>query len=208
MDFANPPLHRFGGCPSPPQHHGLCLFSVHTGGSHADLTEQYAAIPAEMKAVAACFGQQALRQVPEDAFWAEAGKLRGQVPDRALCAPPTFSKKTGALPQCPTRWRKMSFPRYWLFSPRPAVPPSSFYKMPGRAPNRKNEVFPWRCCYPPTFCKTKAPAESMAGDLPAVSWPWRRRNWPLLISGKWKRHSDQTPAAGCTSVLPAREILL
>ena len=37
-----------------------------------------------MKAVAACFGQQALRQVPEDAFWAEAGKLRGQVPDRAL----------------------------------------------------------------------------------------------------------------------------
>ena len=49
-----------------------------------------------------------------------------------------------------------------------------------------------------------AAKESVAGDLPAVSWPWRRRNWPLLISGKWKRHSDQTPAAGCTSVLPAR----
>lgn len=84
MDFANPAAPQVRRLPFSPQHHGLCLFSVHTGGSHADLTEQYAAIPAEMKAVAACFGQQALRQVPEDAFWAEAGKLRGQVPDRAL----------------------------------------------------------------------------------------------------------------------------
>ena len=67
-----------------PRQHGLCLFSVHTGGSHADLTGQYAAIPAEMKEVAACFDRQVLRQVPEDLFWARMGELRGRVCDRAL----------------------------------------------------------------------------------------------------------------------------
>ena len=63
---------------------GYDLVIVHTGGSHADLVSEYAAIPAEMRAVAACFGQSELRAVSEQAFkdaWPTVRRLAG---DRAL----------------------------------------------------------------------------------------------------------------------------
>ena len=42
---------------------GYCLCIVNTGGNHADLTDDYAAVPAEMKAVAAHFGSAVLRAI-------------------------------------------------------------------------------------------------------------------------------------------------
>lgn len=62
--------------------HALCI--VDTGSCHADLTDDYAAIPAEMKAVAACFGQSCLRQVPEAQFRNAIPMLRAQCGDRAV----------------------------------------------------------------------------------------------------------------------------
>ncbi len=63
---------------------GYALCIVNTGGSHADLTADYAAVPAEMKAVAGQFGKQHLRKVPEEAFYAQIGELRDKVSDRAI----------------------------------------------------------------------------------------------------------------------------
>ena len=63
---------------------GYALVVVGTGGSHADLTADYAAIPAEMKAVAACFGAKVLREVRPEEFAAALPDLRGKVSDRAL----------------------------------------------------------------------------------------------------------------------------
>ena len=63
---------------------GYALVVVGTGGSHADLTDHYAAIPAEMKAVAACFGQKTLRGLTETDLLERMGGLRKQVSDRAL----------------------------------------------------------------------------------------------------------------------------
>ena len=63
---------------------GYSLVVVATGGSHADLTDDYAAIPAEMKAVAAHFGQPYLRCVPYADFLKEIPALRKEVSDRAL----------------------------------------------------------------------------------------------------------------------------
>ena len=62
---------------------GYSMCVVATGGSHADLTPDYAAIPGEMKTVAAFFGKDHLREVPPDEFYAEFGKLR-HLSDRAL----------------------------------------------------------------------------------------------------------------------------
>ncbi|MDD2955819.1 MAG: galactokinase family protein [Oscillospiraceae bacterium] len=61
--------------------HALCL--IDTGKSHAQLTEEYAAIPAEMGAVAACFGCQTLRQVSQQQFWAGLSRIRETAGDRA-----------------------------------------------------------------------------------------------------------------------------
>ncbi len=63
---------------------GYALVVVGTGGSHADLTADYAAIPAEMKAVAAEFGTAVLREVDPDAFRSALPRLHGKVSDRAL----------------------------------------------------------------------------------------------------------------------------
>ena len=60
----------------------LCI--VNTGGNHADLTDDYASIPAEMKAVAAFFGKDCLRGVDEAAFYAALPALRETCGDRAV----------------------------------------------------------------------------------------------------------------------------
>ena len=60
------------------------LLTVDTGGSHADLTGDYAAIPADMTAVAAYFGQDRLRDVAEDEFRASLPKVRTACGDRAV----------------------------------------------------------------------------------------------------------------------------
>ena len=63
---------------------GLALCIVETGGSHADLTADYAAVPAEMKAVARELGGEVLREVDEHALLANFARLRERVSDRAL----------------------------------------------------------------------------------------------------------------------------
>ena len=63
---------------------GYALVVVATGGSHANLTDDYAAIPAEMKQVAACFGQDCLRRVSPEDFSKALPTLYGKVPDRAI----------------------------------------------------------------------------------------------------------------------------
>ena len=62
--------------------HVLCI--VDTVSSHGDLTDDYAAIPREMGAVAAHFGQKFLRDVPEADFRAALPALRKECGDRAV----------------------------------------------------------------------------------------------------------------------------
>ena len=61
--------------------HSLCI--VDTKGSHADLTDEYAAITVEMKAVADFFGKGFLREVDEDQFIANLASVREKYGDRA-----------------------------------------------------------------------------------------------------------------------------
>lgn len=60
------------------------LLVVDTGGSHADLTDDYASVPAEMKAVAKFFGAEVLREISMDAYLEKIPDLRRQVGDRAV----------------------------------------------------------------------------------------------------------------------------
>ncbi len=63
---------------------GYCLCIVNTGGNHADLTPDYAAVPAEMKAVAAELGKSVLRETDRDALIKSIPALREKVGDRAI----------------------------------------------------------------------------------------------------------------------------
>lgn len=63
---------------------GYELIITKTDGSHADLTDEYAAIPAEMKAIAADFDATVLREVDTDAFYEAIPDLRKKHGDRAV----------------------------------------------------------------------------------------------------------------------------
>lgn len=63
---------------------GYALCIIDSGADHADLTDEYAAIPTEMREVTAFFGKEVLRQIPADTFFSALPELRGRVPDRAI----------------------------------------------------------------------------------------------------------------------------
>ncbi|MBQ4324949.1 MAG: galactokinase [Clostridia bacterium] len=60
----------------------LCI--VNTGGNHADLNEDYASVPQEMKAVASFFGREVLRGLTESDIVSSIPVLREAVGDRAI----------------------------------------------------------------------------------------------------------------------------
>ena len=62
--------------------YNLCI--TNTGGNHADLTDDYASVPAEMKSIAAYFGKSVLRDLEEESFIASIPLLRGKYSDRAI----------------------------------------------------------------------------------------------------------------------------
>lgn len=62
--------------------HSLCI--TDTKGSHADLTDEYAAIPAEMRQVASYFGKEVLRETSEQEFYDSIPELREHFGDRPV----------------------------------------------------------------------------------------------------------------------------
>lgn len=64
--------------------YGHCLCITDTKGSHADLTDDYAAIPADMKKAASYFGKEVLREVDEKEFYGRLAELREKLGDRSV----------------------------------------------------------------------------------------------------------------------------
>ncbi|MCX6301641.1 MAG: galactokinase [Bacteroidia bacterium] len=63
---------------------GFSLVITDTGGNHADLNDEYASLPIDMKAVASELGAKVLRQVSLDQVIEIIPKIRGKVGDRAI----------------------------------------------------------------------------------------------------------------------------
>ena len=62
--------------------HSLCIVDTH--GNHSDLTDDYAAVRAEMESVAKAMGKNVLREITYEEFFEELPNLAGKVNDRAL----------------------------------------------------------------------------------------------------------------------------
>ena len=63
---------------------GYCLCITNTRGSHSNLTDEYAAVPAEMKKVAELLGHEVLRPVSLDDILKNISMLREKAGDRAV----------------------------------------------------------------------------------------------------------------------------
>lgn len=62
--------------------HSLCI--INTGGDHADLTDEYAAITTECKEVSRFFNKEFLRDVSEEEFYSKIKEIRVKLGDRAV----------------------------------------------------------------------------------------------------------------------------
>ena len=84
MDFADPvhPATERIDCDLGASGYGL--FIVASGADHADLTADYAAIPAELEQVCRVFGAEVLRQVDETEFYRRLPEVRAAAGDRAV----------------------------------------------------------------------------------------------------------------------------
>ena len=78
---------------------GYSLVVVATGGSHADLTGEYSAIPEEMRAVARCFGQEVLRGITAEQLIRNAGEIREKAGERALMRAIHFITEDERVPE-------------------------------------------------------------------------------------------------------------
>lgn len=77
-------------------HHALCI--IDSQASHADLTDEYAAIPGELRAVCAHFGKEVLTQIPEDEFYREIPAIRKECGDRAVLRAIHFYQENARVP--------------------------------------------------------------------------------------------------------------
>jgi galactokinase len=98
IDFGRPDRPGVTGLSFDPREAGYALCVVNTGESHAGLTPDYAAIPAEMKAVAAFFGKTALREVSLRSLSAHCRELREKLGDRAVLRALHFFGENSRIP--------------------------------------------------------------------------------------------------------------
>ena len=112
MDFADPvhPAMERIDCDLGASGYGL--FIVDSGAHHADLTADYAAIPAELEQVCRVFGAEVLRQVDETEFYRRLPAVRAAAGDRAaLRAIHVFDENRRAAAEAEAL-RKGDFPAF------------------------------------------------------------------------------------------------
>lgn len=90
--------------------HALCI--IDTRASHADLTDEYAAITQELKAVCAYFGKDVLRQVDAEMFYQAIPALREACGDRAVLRAIHFFEENARVPEQVEALRKGDFATY------------------------------------------------------------------------------------------------
>lgn len=84
IDFKEPASPVVDKIPFNIAKHGFCLCITDTKGSHADLTDDYAAIRREMESVAKFLGKKVLRDVDEEVFFSKIAEIREKLGDRAV----------------------------------------------------------------------------------------------------------------------------
>lgn len=112
IDFADPaaPIIEQLDCDLTAQGYALCIVDV--GGDHADLTHEYAAVPEEMKAVAASLGGEVLRDTDEAAFMAALPALRQAHGDRAVLRALHFYRENARVVDQVSALRAGDMPRF------------------------------------------------------------------------------------------------
>ena len=90
--------------------HALCIIDSHA--SHADLTDEYAAIPMEIGRVCRHFGKEVLSEIPESEFYAAIPALRAECGDRAVLRCIHFYQDDARVPRQVAALERGDFVRF------------------------------------------------------------------------------------------------
>ena len=90
--------------------HALCI--IDTRASHAELTDEYAAITRELRTISNFFGKDVLRQVNETEFYQAIPALREQFGDRAVLRAIHFFEENERVAQQVQALEENDFDRY------------------------------------------------------------------------------------------------
>ena len=112
IDFADPANPLIRPVPFDFAATGYHLCIVDTGGNHADLTPEYAAVPAEMKAAAAALGVSVLRETSWEALLTALPSLRTQLGDRAVLRAMHFLRENERVAAQVRALEDGDFPRF------------------------------------------------------------------------------------------------
>ena len=90
--------------------HALCIIDSHA--SHADLTDEYAAIPMEIGRVCRHFGKEVLSEIPESEFYTAIPALRAECGDRAVLRCIHFYQDDARVPRQVAALERGDFGRF------------------------------------------------------------------------------------------------
>lgn len=90
--------------------HSLCI--IDSQASHADLTDEYAAIPGELKKICGCFGKEVLTEIPEAEFYRAIPVLRQRCGDRAVLRAIHFYEENARVPKQVAALEQGDFPEF------------------------------------------------------------------------------------------------
>ena len=90
--------------------HALCI--IDSRADHADLTDEYAAVTLELKAICDHFGKEVTNEIPEDEFYAAIPVLREKCGDRAVMRAIHFYQENARVPQQVAALKEGNFEKF------------------------------------------------------------------------------------------------
>ncbi len=112
IDFADPNTPEYEQVPLDLAGEGYALCIIDSGADHADLTDEYGAIPSEMKSVAAVLGAEFLRDTNASDFWSKLPEIRRQCSDRAVMRAVHFYGDNDRVPKQIAALKNGNFAEY------------------------------------------------------------------------------------------------
>ena len=107
IDFASDPVVKQVKFDMNETGYSLCI--IDTKGSHADLTPEYAAVPAEMKSIAKYFGKEYLNEINPKDFYTSLPELRKLGNDRAIMRAFHFLAENARVPMMADKLENKDF---------------------------------------------------------------------------------------------------
>jgi galactokinase len=112
IDFENPASPKLEKIPFDFAAQNTALILVNSGGSHANLSGEYSAIPNEMKSIAAFFGKEVLRSITAEDIAKNLPALRAACGDRAVLRAIHFIEENIRVDEEIKALKENNFPRF------------------------------------------------------------------------------------------------